>query len=205
MTSDQEERRPGQIVGWTMGAPDTWGSWTPRQGAAAADAVAADLADGSDAQARVRESVLALDGGLPAQAALFTVGLWVPDRTTGEVCGALVAQLLVDVPAGEDPVGAMLASTSGAPGRREQKRLGIRVLESGADRTEVPAGPTLVETRTWADTSSKAVTSTIVCTVVPAGATEAFSVEFSTTVPGLHDALTDQAGVILGHLDLEVA
>lgn len=200
-----DEVLPGRIAHWSMGAPSTWGTWSPRRGAEAADAVAADLADAPDARAHVRQAVLAVDQGLPpeGEAALFTAGVWVPDRTSGEVCGSLVAELLVGVPAGPDPVGAMLAGW-GRPTRREDKRRGVRTLEAGVARTEVPAGPMLVETRTWADATSKLVTSTIVCTVVPPGSTEAFSVEFATTIPSMREALVDEAGVIFGHVELEV-
>lgn len=195
-----EAMSPGQIASWTMGAPQAWGSWMPREGAASADTVAADLADGDAARARVREGVLAVDGALPPAVPFLTTAVWVPDRSTGEVCGVLVAELLVGVPSTPDPVAEFLRLVAKPP-----KRRGERTFEYSVARAELPAGPAGIQTRTWADKASRSVHSTITWTVIAPGATEAVGAEFSTTTPGMYDALVDQAVTTMETLVLEIA
>lgn len=200
MSAPTQPMAPGQIASWSLGAPPEWGSWYPREGAAAADAVAAVLADGPEAQARVREGVLAVDAGLPPDIPLFTTAVWVPDRGSGEVCGALVAELLVGVPAGDDPVGEFLRLVARPP-----KRRGERTFEYSVARADLPAGPAGIQSRTWSDKASRTVRTAITWTVIAPGATEAIGVEVSTTSPVLLDALIDAAVVVMHTLTLDIA
>lgn len=200
MSDPAQPMAPGQIASWSMGAPPAWGSWPPREGAAAADAVAADLADGPEAQSRVREGVLAVDAGLPPDIPIMATAVWVPDRASGEVCGVLVAELLVDVPAVDDPIAEFLRLVARPP-----KRRGERTFEYSVARAELPAGPAGVQSRTWSDKASRTVRSSITWTVVAPGATEAVGAEFSTTSPALQDALIDEAIDVMHSLVLEIA
>ena len=159
-----------------------------------------DLADGPLAQARVREAVVAVDSDLLPEVPLLTVAVWVPQRETGEVVAAMVAELVVGVPPGPDPVAELVRGAARAPRRR-----GERTLEYSVAPGELPAGPASIQTRTWADWGSRLVRTAITWTVVAPGASEAVVVEFSTTTPGMYDGLVDQSVTTMGTLRLEIA
>jgi hypothetical protein len=124
----------------------------------------------------------------------------VPDRASGEVCGVLVAELLVGVPTGDDPVGEFLRLVARAP-----KNRGERTFEYSVARADLPAGPAAIQSRTWSDKASRTVRSSITWTVVAPGAVEAVGAEFSTTSPVMLEALVDQAVVVMESLVLEIA
>jgi hypothetical protein len=187
------------VDSWSLGAPTDWGSWVPHHGADVADEVAAGLADDDAARAQVRDAVLSWDAALPAGPVL-TAAVWVPDRTQGEVCGLLVAELLVDVPSGPDPVGTYL-STVGRPPRER----GVKTFDYSVARGEVPAGPAAIQARTWAEKATRVVVSSIVWTVVPPGSDEAIRLELTTQVPSMYDALVDQGTQIAHSLRVELA
>lgn len=194
-----ETYRPGQIVSWTMGAPDTWGTWPPHEAGTVIDALAAKLTDDPEGAGRVREAVLALDANLPP-GSLLSAGVWVPDRSTGQVHGTLLAEGLVDLPDVPDPVGWFVSTMSSAPRRR-----GVRTFEYAITRTDLPAGPAAVQSWTSAHRRSRDVVSTLVWTVVPTGSVEAIGVEFSTHVPALADALYAESVDVLMSLRVEIA
>jgi hypothetical protein len=101
--------------------------------------------------------------------------------------------VLVDVLPGPDPVGAFLTLVSRPPRER-----GVRTLDYSVARAEVPAGPAAIQARTWAEKSHQLVTSAVVWTIVPPGASEAIRIELTTYVPSMYDALID-AGIQMAH------
>ncbi|CAN5303872.1 hypothetical protein BH11ACT1_BH11ACT1_22240 [soil metagenome] len=187
-----------QIGTWSLGAPTDWGSWVPHRAAERLDEVASDLADGEEARDRVRAGMAAFDESLP-DGPVLTAAVWVPDRTSGEVCGLMMAEILVDVLPGPDPVGALLTLVSRPPRER-----GVQTFDYSVARAEVPAGPAAIQARTWAEKSRHLVTSTVVWTIVPPGASEAVRIELTTSVPSMYDALIDAGIQMAHHLTVEL-
>lgn len=187
-----------QIVDWSMSAATTWASWPPHEGAAHADGVAQRLADTADGRERVGRAVLALDAGLPG-GPLLSAGLWVPDRAVGEPVATVIAEILVDVPAGPEPVEDFILSVQKAPRRR-----GLKTFSYAASVTDLPAGPAGVREWRWAEKSDGIVVCQSIWTVVPAGASEALQVTFTTRTPTMVDALAVEAWQSLHTLAIEL-
>lgn len=187
-----------QIGAWTLGAPTDWGSWVPHRATERLDHVAAELADGEQARDRVRAGMVAFDDVLPGGPVL-TAAVWVPDRASGEVCGVLMAEILVDVFPGPDPVGAFVTLA-----RRPPRVRGVRTFHYSVRRGEVPAGPAAIQARTWAEKSRHLVASAVVWTIIPPGSSEAIRIELNTPVPSMYEALVDASIQIARTLTVEL-
>ncbi|MBO9556332.1 hypothetical protein [Cellulomonas sp.] len=176
-----------QIVDWSMSLPTTWASWPPHEGAVHAGRVADLLADSDDGRAAVARAVRELDAGLP-DGPVLTAGLWVPDRASGQPLGTVVAEILVGVPEGPEPVETFAASVQQAP-----KRRGLKTFSYSASVADLPAGPTAVREWQWADKSDGIVVCQSIWTLIPPGASEALQVTFTTRTPAMVDALAIDA------------
>jgi hypothetical protein len=187
-----------QIVDWSMGLTSSWATWHPHHGAAAADEVAQRLADTPDGRDRVEKAVLALDAGLPPGPVL-TAGLWVPDRAAGEPVATVIAEILVGVPAVAEPVEDFILSNQKAPRRR-----GLKTFSYAASVADLPAGPAGVRQWQWAEKSDGIVVCQSIWTVIPAGASEAVQVTFTTRVPAMVDALDVEAWFSAQSLTVEL-
>ncbi|MDM8084499.1 hypothetical protein QUV83_06975 [Cellulomonas cellasea] len=174
-----------QIVGWKLGVSPTWGGWQPGEVPVDADAVAERLADGPAAQDRVRAAVQAVDAEMrEAKAALLQLGVWVPDRSTGEVYGTMVLELRVDAPSAADFLAAV---------RKPPRDRSVKVFHHDSAAAEVDAGPAVVVTRAQADRKTRVVLNEIEWTVFPPGATDAVQIVFGTPVAEFAQALADES------------
>jgi len=187
-----------QIVSWSMGLTSSWATWPPREGASHTDEVAHRLADTDAGRDRVRAAVRALDSGVPDGPVLIA-GLWVPDRASGEPLGTVIAEILVGVPSGPDPVERFVRGAQKAPRRR-----GLKTFTYSASVADLPAGPAAVRAWQWADKSDGIVIGQVIWTLIAPGASEALQVTFTTRTPAMIDALTGEAWQSVQSLTVEL-
>jgi len=189
-------------MGYTIGFPPDWYRWEVGTGAQVVDSIVERAADTDVARDTVRRWVWTSCACASRRRSWSPrcAGVWVPDRSTGQVHGTLLAEGLVDLPDVPDPVGWFVSTMGSAPRRR-----GVRTFEYTITRTDLPAGPAAVQSWTSAHRPSRDVVSTFVWTVVPPGAVEAIGVEFSTHVPALADALYQESVDVLMSLRVEIA
>ena len=175
------------IVDWSAGVPQGWATWAPGSGPVVADELAARLADGDPARARVREAVLTIDA-LPREGVYLSYGVWAPDRATGEPFGDLVAELLVGTPGTPLSAAQYLESV-----RRPPKVKGVKVFHHDASATDVDAGPAVIVTTSSAQRRSGQVVTAVHWTVFPPDAHEAVRLSFSTPLAAVAEALAAQS------------
>lgn len=190
-----------RIAEWRGGTPENWGSWRPGYGVEDADRVAAMLADGEAAQVRVREAVLTIDQER-ARDQVLSLGIWVPDRSTGEVAADLLL-FLAPTESGAPTTAAEVFETQ----KRKPRQRGVKLYHYDVSVAEVNAGEAVIATRSYADKKTKQVLTTVEWTVIPPDSRELLFLVMTTPYAALAESLADQSVVIVNQLavDLEQA
>jgi anti-sigma factor RsiW len=193
-----------RIGGYSLGVPDGWKFWTPGEGAARAVELGEALADGAAAQARVGGAVRAFDAS-PGEGRVVELGVWVPDRATGEPWAQAQIELLTSPPDSPMTADAFLAAVLETPRHR-----GAKVFHYDTAPAETNAGPAVVVTHTIARrraggllTSGPILTS-IEWTIFPPGSFESVQVTFSTPVAAYAEPLVEQSARVVNYLDLSL-
>ncbi|MDM7855108.1 hypothetical protein [Cellulomonas alba] len=185
------------IEGYTLTLPDRWQSWRPGEGAARADEIAAALGEGEQAQARVREAVLAFDGA--QEGMVVENGIWVPDPSSGEALGRFSIEVLVAPPGQYVTAEEYLRSA-----QRKPRQRGVKVFHYEAVGGETPAGPAVLVTHTIAPRRGGQVVISAEWTVFPPGADESLQLLFTTPISAVADALGEQSVLVVNGLDVTV-
>lgn len=184
-----------QIAGYELGLPEGWRGWRPGQAAEVADEVAAALADGEAAQARVRQAVAEFDRA-PVEGMLLQLGVWVPDRSTGETVASLHVELLVGGATRDE----FLRSVEKPPRQRAAK-----VFQYNASPAETNAGPAVVVAHAIAPRRGGQVVLTYEWNIFPTGASESMLLSFSTPLSAVADAMGEQSAKIANMLSVTLA
>ncbi len=170
------------ITGWDVGAPPDWAalplvSVDGAEGPAALAgirAVAEDLAEGEEAQARLTAFLVSAQPQL-LEDHLILLGVWVPDREAGIPQGVMKAELLLE--SDRDTFESMVHAADPPEG---QERLHLETI-----RVDLPAGPAvLVDHQGVVDGTLEQY---LQFAVFPDGTTDAVSLAFSTTALHLVD------------------
>jgi hypothetical protein len=169
-------RRDQVITGWDVGAPPDWAALPlvsvdgPEGQSALARirAVAEDLADGEDAQARLTAFLVSAQPEL-LEDHLILLGVWVPDREAGLPQGVMKAELLLD--SDLETFESMIHVADPPEGL---ERLHLETV-----RVDLPAGPAvLVDHQGVVDGTIEQYLQFV---VFPDGTTDAISLAFTTT------------------------
>lgn len=187
-----------RIAEWYGGTPEGWGSWFPGRGPEEADRVAQLLADGEAAQARVRETVLALDAAR-IEADILSMAIWVPDRTTGEAAADLNL-LIMRTDSGAPTTAAEVFETQ----KRKPRQRGVKLYHYDASISEVNAGEAVIATRSQADKKTKQVITTVEWTVIPPDSRELLYLVMTTPYAALAETMADQSVVIVNQLAVDL-
>jgi len=183
-----------RIDEWRLGFHDTWGGWKPGTGAEIADRLAAELADGTEAQARAREGIEAVDSRYdPTSSVMYASAVWVPHRETGQVYAFMEMELLV---------GSMSPEEYLARNRRPPRDRSIKLFHHDIAPGEVNAGPAVIGTRSFADKKTKSVWTSIHWTVFPPGAVEALELSFATQVAAYAQTMSDESVKLVNSLSV---
>lgn len=193
------------IAGWRMSEVATWhkipvepdpSEWP--------QAVAEALADGEAARRRIADNLRREHDGLVGEPnSHLMIGIWVPDRTSGEIAAVMVLDLLVPGP-GLDPVTREGYRRLVDPDRRK----GIEVYERTLEEVDVPAGPALVAREVIARSAGrfsrrKDLQANVIYTVFPLGSCDAVQFTCSTELLHLADAMAADAAAAVATLHLE--
>lgn len=184
-------------------APPHWSVWAVGDGAS----FAADL---PEASAPLAAAVRAFDDQAASQPGALLAGLWHPDERVAPVASL---QVLVTTPETPRMTQDELLSMAWEPPE------GVEVLDIGADRTEIPAGPAVVQgvhavrrpptehgrLRRLLGARSREVVTQLVWYVLPPGTDQVVVCRWETTNPHLLDALGEESNAITDSLvvDLE--
>lgn len=169
-------KRDQVIAGWDIGAPPDWAALPlvsvegPQGEAALAGirAVAEDLADGGDAQARLTAFLVSAQPRL-LEDHLILLGVWVPDREAGVPQAVMKAELLLDA---DRDAFESLVHTADPPA--DQERLHLETI-----RVDLPVGPSvLVDHQGVVDGT---IEQHLQFVAFPDGTTDAISLSFTTT------------------------
>lgn len=183
-----------KMADWDGGVPERWASWFPGRGVEEAGRVAGVLADEEQAQARVREAVLAFDANR-GDGAVLSLGIWVPDPTTGEAVAAMRLELLAGEPGRATTVAGVFEAQ-----RRQPRVRGIKMFHHDAAPAEVNAGDAVIVTRTYAPRKTGQVVTSVEWTVVPPDCQDGLLLIMSTPYAAMAEAMADQSVIIVNLL-----
>jgi hypothetical protein len=179
---------------------DDWARWPVGAGIeAVADDLALRCADGPDAQAVVRRSVIALNAdALTKTSTALWMAIWVPDRSTGEGM-AVLDTFLWGFPKGADP------SAEAFVARRNLKKdmgRGSKVFDYDVGFTDVPAGRAVTEVYTIRMRHEKIIQGYILFSIFPPGSANAFCLQISTVHLDQIKELAGQMRIIAQSVEL---
>ena len=185
-----------RISDFKFGLPvaDDWARWPVGEGnEAVADDLAVRYADGPDAQALVRRSVIAMNAdALGKPGTILEEAIWIPDRSTGEGM-AVLDTLLWGFPKGADP------SAKAFVARRNLKSdmgRGSKVFDYDVGLTDVPAGGAVTEAYTIRLRREKIIRGYLLFSIFPEGAHDAACLQVTTAHLGLMKELGEQMRII---------
>jgi len=200
---------PGILQSYAMGVPAGWIAWNVGEGSERADELSAKAADAPEAKEIVHRGVLGLDALCQRGDALFVrAGLWVPDRTTGEVVAT--AQL-------ELRCGPMDRDASWSEQLEQAKSFtsqrGFKIFDRAVEPMTVQAGPAIGEVTVLAERRGRLLTRSpgrdlvearIEITVFPPGCSEVLCLRTITAEQGLLEALSQEARAMAESLTVVV-
>ncbi len=130
------------------------------------------------------------------------VGVWVPDRVTGEICGTLDVDLILP-----DPDGRQTSREEFRALIDPDSRTGIDVYARHLDDLDLPAGPTLlvreiIGVPIGGPGSERALQQNVIYNVFPPGCADSLQLTASTT--DLHLGEVMEAGLERGARSLQV-
>ena len=179
---------------------DDWARWPVGEGVEpVADELAVRYADGLDAQAVVRRSVIAANSdALSKDGIIVRQAIWIPDRSTGEGMAVLDA-FIWDIPKKADPSAeAFLARRN----LRTDMGRGSKIFDYSAGVTDVPAGHSATESYTIRLRHEKIIWGYLLFSIFPEGAHDAFCLQISTVHLDLMKALGKQMRIIAQSVEL---
>jgi hypothetical protein len=190
-----------EIDTFNFAFPDLdWPTWIVGEGIeSVADDVATRHADGPDAVAVVRRSLIALNADALAKGPLSVqMAIWVPDRSTGEGVAVLDAFKWGFAPGAEVSAEAFVA-------RRNVKKdmgRGTKVFDYDVKILDVPAGEAVVEAYTMRRRREATIQGYILFSIFPPGSTDAFCLQLNTVHLGLMKELGTQSRIIANSVEL---
>lgn len=179
-----------RIENCQFGLPTTWSS-IPNQPNPTdwPDQVADLLADEGRAHKRLTKALRAGHAAIiDPPGSHMVIGVWVPDRSKGEICGMVFADVLDGDPP-EHPVPTREYYRSLVD---PDHRTGITVFGRKLDELDLPAGPTLLAREIIGrplGLGRKLVQHNVIYTVFPPGCTQALQITASTTDMPLGETL----------------
>ena len=200
---------PGILQSYAMGVPAGWIAWNVGEGSERADELSAKAADAPEAKEIVHRGVLGLDALCQRGDALFVrAGLWVPDRTTGEV----VATAQLELRCGPmDRDASWSEEFEHAKAFRSQR--GFKIFDRAVAPMTVQAGPAFGEVTVMAERRGRLlarssgpdlVEAQVEITVFPPGCSEVLCLRTITAEQGLLEALAQEARAMAESLTVVV-
>src|ERR1035437_1960967 len=138
---------PGILQSYAMGVPAGWIAWNVGRGSERADELSAKAADAPEAKEIVHRGVLGLEALCQRGDALFVrAGLWVPDRTTGEVVATAQLELRTGPLDRDASWSEQLEQAKSFTSQR-----GFKIFDSAVEPMTVKAGPAIGEVTVLAE------------------------------------------------------
>jgi len=180
---------------------DDWATWNVGKDVESeADDLAVRYADGPDAQAVVRRSVIAVNADALPKKGILRQAIWIPDRSTGEGMAMLDA-FLWGFPKGADP------SAEAFVVRRNLKKdmgRGSKIFDYDVGFTDVPAGPSVTEAYTIRMRHETVIQGYLLFSIFPETATAAFCLQFSTVHLDLMKKMSEEARIIAESVEISL-
>jgi hypothetical protein len=198
---------PGILQSYTMGVPAGWIAWNVGEGAERADELSAKAADAPEAKEIVHRGVLGLDALCQRGDALFVrAGLWVPDRTTGEVVATAQLELRTGPLDRDASWSEQLEQAKSFTSQR-----GFKIFDRAVEPMTVKAGPAIGEVTVLAERRGRLLARSsgpdlaqVEITVFPPGCSEVLCLRTITAEQGLLEALGQEARAMAESLTVVV-
>ena len=169
--------------------------WNAGEGTEHAERIAARRVGEPDVLAPVAAGIRALDRLAQETAGTWSLGVWLPDASTGEAAATLLVQTVApDGPHRMTP-DQLLAWTD-----RRPRIPGHKVLDVAAEPGEVDAGPVVIQVLTSVPRRSGRITAQVSWFVLPPGTEEMVLCRFDADHPALVDALIPQTAYVADSL-----
>ena len=198
---------PGILQSYAMGVPAGWIAWNVGKGSERADELSAKAADAPEAKEIVHRGVLGLEALCQRGDALFVrAGLWVPDRTTGEVVATAQLELRTGPLDRDASWSEQLEQAKSFTSQR-----GFKIFDRAVEPMTVKAGPAIGEVTVLAERRGRLLARSsgpdlaqVEITVFPPGCSEVLCLRTITAEQGLLEALGQEARAMAESLTVVV-